>query len=273
MKAPWFFLIIIIWTVLVSIGPIQPATARHCHASNQRCSTPRVRMPRAFIPYNPCSSSRLTPRTQFNPRYFTPKYPEEIHVPLQSGTRGSTYLHELNKHELAQWPLHKRVLNVYVKPGNYVNGYRNSYKSALISAFQEWTKVSNGRLRFRPVATERQADITVKWVSKLNSNRDSHEVGKTYTLTKRYRGSKVGLIEKAHVNFLTHLNGRTMSDLQMRKIALHEIGHAIGIQGHSSDPRDIMFHSTSPYQNASLTTRDINTMKNLYGNQLTAYLY
>ena len=47
------------------------------------------------------------------------------------------------------------------------------------------------------------------------------------------------------------------------RIALHEIGHALGINGHSSDSKDIMFMSVDKNQ-TTLSRRDVETLKALY---------
>lgn len=49
--------------------------------------------------------------------------------------------------------------------------------------------------------------------------------------------------------------------LKIKQIALHEIGHAIGIYGHSNNPNDIMYDSFSV---SAISTRDANTIKEIY---------
>ena len=49
-------------------------------------------------------------------------------------------------------------------------------------------------------------------------------------------------------------------------ITLHEIGHALGIMNHSGNRGDIMFHDVSTYRKGSVSNRDINTIKKIYGN-------
>ena len=49
---------------------------------------------------------------------------------------------------------------------------------------------------------------------------------------------------------------------QVSRLVLHELGHAIGIWGHSKDPNDIMY--THPIV-SQLSPRDIHTVRRLYG--------
>ena len=51
---------------------------------------------------------------------------------------------------------------------------------------------------------------------------------------------------------------------KIRQIAMHQIGHAIGIFGHSPDPEDIMYQNFTAVQ---LSERDINTIKEIYKNK------
>lgn len=50
-------------------------------------------------------------------------------------------------------------------------------------------------------------------------------------------------------------------DAQFYRLALHELGHALGIRGHSAESSDIMFsHPTA----ANLSDRDVETLRKLY---------
>jgi tetratricopeptide (TPR) repeat protein len=76
--------------------------------------------------------------------------------------------------------------------------------------------------------------------------------------------------------------GNRFNTQQLKSIALHEIGHAMGLRGHSTNPRDIMYPSMTP-QATGLSARDVNTARALYrlrpdisnpiGAHLMAYRY
>jgi tetratricopeptide (TPR) repeat protein len=48
---------------------------------------------------------------------------------------------------------------------------------------------------------------------------------------------------------------------KIKQIAMHQIGHAIGIYGHSDDPADIMY---SDFKATKLSERDIKTIREIY---------
>jgi len=52
--------------------------------------------------------------------------------------------------------------------------------------------------------------------------------------------------------------------VKIKQIAMHQIGHAIGIYGHSNNPEDIMY---SDFKATTLSKRDIKTIQELYRSQ------
>lgn len=51
--------------------------------------------------------------------------------------------------------------------------------------------------------------------------------------------------------------------LQISVVATHELGHALGLWGHSEDPDDIMFASLTSLK-SEISDRDLNTIKRVY---------
>lgn len=60
------------------------------------------------------------------------------------------------------------------------------------------------------------------------------------------------------------LENRPLTQKELLSTIIHEIGHALGIQGHSRNKNDIMYENTESYQFTSLSDRDINTLYELY---------
>ena len=59
--------------------------------------------------------------------------------------------------------------------------------------------------------------------------------------------------------------GGYQADLHdIHAVMLHEMGHALGLMGHSDDRRDIMYPRVSGQAGAGLSDRDRRTLQELY---------
>jgi hypothetical protein len=54
--------------------------------------------------------------------------------------------------------------------------------------------------------------------------------------------------------------------IDIRSVAAHEFGHALGIAGHSQDPSDMMFETYVTNVPLKITQSDLNTVKTAYCN-------
>ena len=140
----------------------------------------------------------------------------------------------------------------------YVNA--SQYDTLIKSAFNQWQKMSSGIISFQFVKNPDVAQIKVRMVDKLLVD-------------------KVGKYQAGLTTVKVHNNYLKSADIQILKInpydmaeidndtvystMLHEIGHALGLQGHSSNDTDLM----APYTKSGYKTfsrRDINTILLLY---------
>jgi hypothetical protein len=159
--------------------------------------------------------------------------PDDRRRRIALGTAG-TYIDEIllaRDSALARWPERiARPLRVYVGDGRQLEGWTDDFLPAVRDAFDSWVRASIP-VRFTFVPDTTDADIRVRFVSTF----DNGISGKTVWSRDGYHWLLSSDIQLA----VTHPNGGSVSAPQMRAIALHEVGHLLGLD-HSSDGDNIM---------------------------------
>jgi len=152
---------------------------------------------------------------------------------------------------------HPQSIKVYI--------YEDYNKKHLLKqAFDLWDEKLLSTINFVYTNNEKDADITAKAVDK--SELDTNQAGVTYNTFNYYTNSKKLYCSRSEIKIAYNKNETEIDDNFFKTAALHEIGHAIGIISHSPNQYDIMYYSTESYQRNSISNRDINTIKKLYGN-------
>ncbi len=174
------------------------------------------------------------------------------------------YVFNLPKQNLDIWPQSKMPLKVFVEPAKNVPGYRPRTLQLLKEACRSWTDASKNLVRFEFVNERKQANICVRF----SAYRDNKlEKGKWSGLT--IYGPAGDEYKQMNIVVLTKANGIVYGDNEMRGICLHELGHALGISGHSPFKEDCMYPVDG---GESLSYRDCNTILFLYQNQDKLFL-
>ncbi len=115
-------------------------------------------------------------------------------------------------------------------------------------AFAEWSRKTNNRIVFKYVSTKTEADITVRFLDKIENCGESHNaIGcarSTYfpctQSSCRFKHVYVDIADKT-------TSGRKLSNkVEIYTTMLHEIGHAIGLGHNAHNKYSIM--STDPYR-------------------------
>lgn len=176
---------------------------------------------------------------------------------------GDNYLAAVAGSNLLKWKLDKPI-SVFVKDGTSVPGYRTEYEESLRQAFDEWTQATDGKIRFSFIQDPSVARMSVVWTDDLHAPAMTAEAGVART------AFGANGIESAEILLLTldPLKDGPLGKNRLFNTCLHEIGHALGLQGHSPHEEDIM--SSTLIVQQGLSPRDIRTINALYSDNTTA---
>ena len=153
---------------------------------------------------------------------------------------------------LRRWPDRvDRPITVYLPEGGAA-GYTVAMGQAVENAFFRWQRGSWIPVHFRFVRDSAGAEVMVRWIDRFPNRR---------TGQADLRWSTSGWILDGTLTLATHTNnGWQLSEDAVYTVALHEIGHLLGL-GHSDVSSDVMFPTTSVHD---LTLRDRRTAGLLY---------
>ena len=177
---------------------------------------------------------------------------------------GPDYIREATAGESNRWPKRQSTIMVYFDRNTKVPGVRPEFIGVLRDCLTEWSHALGGTITFAESTLERNADLVFRWVYQPRPGRDDlllNERGNASLTAMR------GQISHATIKLLTapSLVGGDVSEEIVRKTCLHEIGHALGIAGHSPNSNDVMFYLIeSPTVSGHLTDRDRATIRKLY---------
>jgi len=132
-------------------------------------------------------------------------------------------------------------------------GYQRTLEESLLL----WEEASEGKVKFKKVNSPNDADIKLKWIYKLMHSNRSRQIGEA-NLVRMEAG-------EFHVEIVIFLRDFTTMKLlecdTLQAAILHELGHALGLWGHSPNPGDVMFYSAAA---TKPTEHDVATLRKVY---------
>ncbi len=190
-----------------------------------------------------------------------------LQVPAQAAQLGQLddYLTLMTADGVKRWSANRMPIRVFIAEADWLPQFKHWRDDILKVAFSDWQTASEGRVKFVYVSERKQADIECDFQATRSPGTlsNSVEAGEADMFTEAdgvtlTRG-KIRLITTPLSPILP------LTDNRMRLMCLHEIGHALGLAGHTTNPDDIMFYSTTfKDEHRELSGRDARTIQRLY---------
>lgn len=155
------------------------------------------------------------------------------------------YINELSQYAI--WKQKNRI-TVWVQPNTI-------YTAAIYDAFREWMTAGGGCIKFVDANTEKNANIRVYFTERLSENRAG--------VTHHRSAGKYMISADITIGYKNLYKNKMLSKDEVYAVAVHEIGHALGIMGHSSNRNDIMYPNTNVI-GIHASARDFNTIREFY---------
>jgi predicted Zn-dependent protease len=181
------------------------------------------------------------------------------------------YLNHLaSSNEANRWPREKIPIKVFIEDDRNVPGFRSQFVEIFLNSLEIWTKATKNRLSFQIVNNLSQADLSVVFTANVEDIAQKPGMAPAEqglaSIRAYRRGPGYGFIERAKIQILVHkpTSNKELTDDDIKEVCLHEIGHAMGLSGHSPNDSDVMHFMLSFRQLPALTKRDKQTIARLY---------
>lgn len=248
-------------TVVVVLMVTIDVARRAFHSGAQSTPAPPVPAAVESVPPPPPAAGGMTqPGVTVAPVPAGPSYMDQV---ARAETRrqirasaGRTYLNDIVQ-ESGDSMLHRwdgrssHPVRVYIPTNSRAANFQPGFPEAVRKAFRAWEAVGLP-VRFDLTADSTAAEVWVHWRAQFDGDR----TGQT-----DLQWDADGHLLTGEVTLATFdSDGRPLNSEGVRIVALHEIGHVLGLD-HSPDSSDLM-HSIATVR--ELSARDVETARLLY---------
>lgn len=181
---------------------------------------------------------------------------------------GSNYIESaLFNDEVLHWNISSMPLKYYIDTTTSTPKY---FIDTVNESFNSWENKSNRLVRFQQVQDPNEANIILAFKNIDNSlmakgDKSEYNVGEANPTIKDDR------LEQMNIQIVTQNNLKQyFTKNEVATVVKHEIGHALGLWGHSKNINDIMYYSASDdfgflgTSAKDISPDDVNTLRLLY---------
>lgn len=175
---------------------------------------------------------------------------------------GENYLDAvLSAGKLERWNPRSFPLRVYFHGANVVPP---TYVREAKNAFATWEKSTKGFVKFVYTDSPENAHYVCNFVGALK-NRNCDSKGAGTAAYQYFTYDDAGNIKHSIVEFSPYsCSGYLWPAEVFYSTALHEIGHGLGLRGHSTNPNDLMYPSSNSVKRERISDADMTTLRAIY---------
>ncbi len=172
------------------------------------------------------------------------------------------------KGQITRWNVNKMPINIFYAYNKKDPTHKPFFLAAVQRSFNLWAKHTEGKLKVKTTNKRDEAQVVIIFKSGIDNKAPAGKKKKKFISGLTTPHIKNGVLEYFDIMFSTlKIDGSPYLETEFYATALHEVGHALGIMGHSSVKGDIMYpvaHNAKDFSSIKLSERDINTIKLLY---------
>ncbi|MBX9903582.1 MAG: matrixin family metalloprotease [Burkholderiales bacterium] len=195
-----------------------------------------------------------------------PEIEEGVGVTLDAREvcRGSGYLcAAMQGSQVVRWGLDKGRLRIRVPPTEYLSGDADRrVRDAVVEGIKAWDRKPFPLIIDSGDFTLRFWDIRVVWTQGMNNHAAGQARVGWKIDGKRLKLETDGMAVVLPPQVMMGINDAVLEHI--KAVTIHEMGHSLGLLGHSDSPRDIMYPQILPSTRAELSDRDLQTIEALY---------
>lgn len=178
--------------------------------------------------------------------------------------RGTGYLcAAMQGSQVVRWGLDKGRLRIRVPPTEYLSGDADRrVRDAVVEGIKAWDRKPFPLIIDSGDFTLRFWDIRVVWTQGMNNHAAGQARVGWKIDGKRLKLETDGMAVVLPPQVMMGINDAVLEHI--KAVTIHEMGHSLGLLGHSDSPRDIMYPQILPSTRAELSDRDLQTIEALY---------